>query len=302
MTILRLAYGGPPKALAKGLKDVTELRLSMGAPGNQGARFKKALADQGNEVTDVRLSMANGPAMRDSRAFPDHETRPALLVSYVYLDGFDKHRPNLHFRDWVMDSGAFSAWKSGKVIDVDRYTDVCKERLEQDHQLTEVFSLDVIGDWRGGLANTERMWSRGVEAIPTYHVGEPWEVLTEMAASYPKLALGGMVGYAKKKEWVEQCFARIWPKRIHGFGVMSEKIVMAFPFESVDASNWELGPTAFGRWSAFDGAHLNIRGGEQNLRPEVERVLKLERKVKWRWRKQLAQLRSGESSSALATG
>lgn len=252
---------------------MTTVLLATGpGPGKNGARYEKGMADHGELG------------------------RPALLVSYLFLKIFEKHRHRMHFRDWVMDSGAFSAWTAGAVIDLPEYIETARRLLVEDDQLTEVFSLDVIGDWRASLKNVETMWKAGVEAIPTFHVGEPWDVLTSIAADYPKIALGGMVGYQRTKRdaWIGQCFARVWPKRIHGFGIMGEDALMSYPFESVDASNWELAPTAFGSWAAFGGANLKVRGGEQNLRPEVERILKIERKLKWRWRREMAALKELE--------
>lgn len=239
-------------------------------------------------MTELRLAYG-GPASAIATGLSDPVRKPALLVSYVYIKEFDRQREDLHFRDWVMDSGAFSAWKSGKTIDLDHFIDVCLERMETDPQLTEIFALDVIGDWRGGLANTEYMWKKGVPAIPTYHPGEPWDVLTGIAKDYPKIGLGATIGMKGKGDWFGQCFARVWPARIHGLGLMGEDLLMKYPFESVDAANWEMGPLCFGRWKSFGNAKLNIRGNH-NLRPEVERVLKLEKRVKWRWRKQMAEL------------
>lgn len=235
-TVVRLAYGGPPEAIAKGLS----------SPTNQ----------------------------------------PALLVSYVYLKQFTKERHRYHFRDWSMDSGAFSAHNSGKVIDLTGYTEECQRLLSTDTKLAEVFALDVIDDPYGSAKNTAYMWSRGVPAVPTYHQGEPWDVLEGLARDYPKIGIGGMVGlHAKaKKEWIGQCFARVWPKKIHGLGVAGEDILLAYPFHSADATNWEMGPTAFGRWASYGGSNLSIRGGQHNLRVEVEHYLKLERKVQARWR------------------
>ena len=218
--------------------------------------------------------------------------RPALLVSYVYIHLFDKLRQQISFRDWVLDSGAFSAYNSGLEIKLQDYIDFCKLRLAHDPQLTEVFALDVIGDWKASLRNCEEMWRQGVHAIPCFHAGEPWEALLQMARDYPKVALGG-VAYAnsnQKIQWAEQCFARIWPKKIHGFGFGSERQVMALPWHSVDATTWLLGPSKFGRWQAFDG-RLSVRGSANTkLRSEVEWYLELERRVQHRWRAQMQEL------------
>ena len=218
--------------------------------------------------------------------------RPALLVSYVYLKPFLKNRERYHYRDGVMDSGAFSAHNSGTVIDLQDYIDTCTHLMEEDPTLSEIFALDVIGDWRAGLKNTEEMWRQGITAIPCFHPlqKEPWDVLKGIAKDYPKIAVGGLVGVNQKlkRKVISEVFARVWPCKIHGFGMSSEEMVLGFPFHSVDATNWEMGPCAFGNWKTY-GA-LSVRGSQQNLRSEVEWHLALESKARRRWRKEMAQL------------
>jgi hypothetical protein len=265
---VRLAHGGPPEAVARGLGHPT-VRLAH-APGAQG---------------DNVLLGKNGHA-----PLPP-ESRPALLVSYFYLAAFERARQRYSFRDWALDSGAFSAHNSGVTIELAAYIEKCRALLTSDPLLAEVFSLDVIGDWRAGLRNTEAMWKAGVPAIPTYHIGEPNDVLLGLARDYPKIALGGV---ARKKgrgkiEWAERCFAKVWPKRIHGFGFGAESLVMALPWHSVDSTSWELRTCRYGYWNAF-GARLPVYGSKQNLRVEVEWYLGVERKARQRWAREMAKL------------
>ena len=221
----------------------------------------------------------------------EREDRPAILVSYVYLDSFLKRRHGYLYRDWALDSGAFSAHNSGKEIRLQEYIDVCKRLKAEDATLTEVFALDVIGDWRASLRNAEEMWRQGVEAIPTFHPGEPESALIGMAKDYPKIALGGTALWNRdrKKQFLVQCFARVWPKKIHGFGVANYDGMMSVPFDSVDATSWETGTCRFGRWRAFGSEYgrqsinMSIRGAHQNLRAEIEYFMKLEKKVRKRW-------------------
>ncbi len=248
MTTLRLAWGGPPNALAKGL-----------APQK------------------------------------DPTDEPALLVSYFYYEAFKKQRQKYGFRNWSMDSGAFSANNSGKVIDLSQYIESCKELLANDPQLTEVFALDVIGDWRASMKNTERMWAEGVPAIPVFHANDPWHVLESMKGEFPKISIGGVAGFIRsgpeKEKFYGQCFARVWPCKIHALGLASPHTMLRFPFHSVDACSWEFGPAGFGSWRAFGGS-MPIRGGDMNLRPEVDWYMRLERKVQRRWEKEMKMLES----------
>jgi hypothetical protein len=228
----------------------------------------------------------------------EHADAPALLVSYAYLGPFLKNRARYRYRDWALDSGAFSAHNSGAEIRLDDYIDTCKRLMDEDPTLAEVFALDVIGDWRASVRNAEEMWRRGVPAIPCFHVGSPESVLVGLAKDYPKIALGGCVGYRKKDEFAANCFARVWPKKVHGFGFGSRKSIMALPWHSVDATNWEIGPCKFGRWASFGS--MSVRGGGQNLRAEVEFYLALERQARARWRRQMAELDAAGPASAPA--
>ena len=227
---------------------------------------------------------------RSVEKLPD-DLKPALLVSYVYIKEFLSKQERYMYRDWALDSGAFSALNSGKEIKLQEYIDCCKRLMDTDNTLAEVFSLDVIGDWKASLKNTEEMWRQGISAIPCYHHGEPWDVLKGMAKDYPKIALGGVAfKFGIKNKFAEQCFARVWPKRIHGFGYGSEKSIMALPWDSVDATNWEIGPCKYGSWKSF--GKMSVRGSTQNLRAEVEYYLKLERRARNKFGKQLAALGS----------
>lgn len=230
------------------------------------------------------LAAGVGPPLAFAKGLASREKMPALLVSYVYLKGFIENRHRYAFRDWVLDSGAFSAHMSGTVIDLQAYIDKAKELRDADPQLTEIFSLDVIGDWRESLKNAEEMWRQGVEAIPTYHIGEPEDVLKGLARDYPKIALGGVAVLKPKvkNKFAEQCFARVWPKKIHGFGYGDRKAIMAYPWHSVDATNWEMGPCAFARWNTF--GNMSVRGSSQNLRAEVEFYLELEYQARLKWK------------------
>ena len=229
---------------------------------------------------------------RQDGSIDKERLKPALLVSYVYLEKFLKMRQQYCYRDWVLDSGAFSAYNSGTEIKLQDYIDCCKQLLATDPTLTEIYSLDVIGDYKASRSNTEEMWKQGVEAIPCFHVGSPENELKAMAKDYPKIALGGvalMNGQRDKKfKWAQQCFARVWPKPIHGFAFSSENMVMSLPWHSVDATSWEIGPCKFGRWQAF--GNMSVRGSKQNLRAEVEWYLRLEQRARTKWKKQMNEL------------
>lgn len=149
-----------------------------------------------------------------------------------------------------------------------------------------MIALDVIGDWRASLRNVQKMWAAGVPAIPVWHITEPEDLLVGLARDYPKIAGGAarLHGAATKRRFAEQVFARVWPTPIHGLAVGGPDLHRCVPWHSVDASNWEANPARFGKWKAFDGAALGVRGGTQDLRAEVDWYLDLERVARFKWR------------------
>ena len=256
-----------------------------------------------SEALTIRLAIPGdgvlaAPGRAFSKGLSKAENAPGVLVSYVYLKSFLKHRHSYHYRDWVLDSGAFSAHHIGAEIKLQDYIDCCQRLLDEDPTLTEVFALDVIGDWEASLKNCEEMWRQGIQAIPCFHVGEPWDALTSLARDYPKVALGGAVGFRRKDEWAAQCFARVWPKKLHGFGFGSERSIMSLPWHSVDATNWETGPCQYGKWRAF--GTMSVRGSKQNLRAEVEWYLKIEQRARQKWAEQMKELETGGPTVRLA--
>lgn len=230
---------------------------------------------------------------RDSFCKPPN---PAVLCSYVYYDVFKSTvLDTVNIRHWVLDSGAYSAFNSGRTIGIQEYIDFCKQVADGPRPPQEVFALDVIGDWKASMVNTEEMWRQGVPAIPCYHVGEPKDVLLGMARDYPKIAIGGTAGRMfgdKRLHFLEQCFAHIWPKKVHGFGVTNIKLLRSLPFHSVDSTSWEIGALRFGNWAAY--ADMPVKGPRSNhyLRPEVDVYMDIEAQLKARWSKQMAELES----------
>jgi len=222
---------------------------------------------------------------------PYQGDQPALLVSGAFPDSVaEVASGRIVCRDWVLDSGAYTAFNAGKPVVLSEYIEAIRRLRDTPCPPSEVFSLDVIGDWRAGMANTEAMWAAGIECIPCFHQGEPEDVLIGMARDYPKIALGNMVGLRSKPKlrWARRCLDRVWPKRVHGFGLGSEEAIMSLPFESLDATNWHINPAGFGQWRYLGSTRKkwgkgSWRGSGQNLRAEVQWYLDLERRARERW-------------------
>lgn len=214
------------------------------------------------------------------------ERCPKILTSFFYIREWRKHEHKFHPTHTMLDSGAYSAWNSGKEIDIE---DLIQET--KNPYWKESVALDVIGDAEASLKNALYMKSQGSPAYPVFHIGDPWEILQEYKKQFDKIGLSCRFGETPKMSdlWYDQCFARAWPHKFHSFGYISEAALMRVPFHSGDSSSWALGPGAYGMWR--DMNHLSIRpkkGEYLDLMSQIDSCLRMERRLQSRWRKELS--------------
>ncbi len=239
-------------------------------------------------MTDVYI-VTTGSQI-EARTIIDMPTPPKVLVSYCYLRNFDtaRERNEMKYEHWVMDSGGFTAWKSGAEIDLKTFTRHSKRRLADDPTLRFVFQLDKIGDWRMTQNYAQYQWDAGVPVIPIFHLGSPIKALEWFLDRWPgRIALSGTL---RAPELVRETMRTLWPREVHALGVMKEQALMTYPYASCDASSW-ISPARFGRWKAFGGQNLSIRmKGKKasiTMRAEVELNLQIESALKRKWAAQL---------------
>jgi hypothetical protein len=228
----------------------------------------------------------------------EYSSLPSLLVSYPTLYRHWEAFPKLKIRGWALDSGAYSAFHSGVVVSLVGYLECIAKLRDTAYPPTIIFALDDISDWRASVRNTEIMWQRGVEAIPCYHVGEPWDVLRGYARDYPRVALGGAArkGQTVRRRFIQECFSHIWPKRVHGlaFAPTIGNLTMA-PFDSVDASSWGMEPL---KWRGMEHVYKGLKqvAGlpcpvvQDSLKRAVEKGLDMQAFADNYWRKEYAEL------------
>ncbi len=233
----------------------------------------------------------------------DWATRPLhILVSWPYLRGYRKEEPTYPGKplSTILDSGAFSAWKSGKKVDIDALIAEVKKGYWD-----ECVALDVIGDSDGSVRNSLYMLEQGCTVIPVFHYGESWDVLKEYCRLFPHVGLSCRFGepMAKSVAWVEQCFARHWPHLFHSFGWVDARILDRVPFDTADAATWQLAPAAFGTWKSF-GEKLSIPSSlksEVRFTTEIEHYLALQRRLEEKWAHQLHSLRLASLGPSLTS-
>jgi hypothetical protein len=173
-----------------------------------------------------------------------------------------------------LDSGAFSAWNSGKKIDLNSYIRLCKKYQDE---VDVIASLDVVPGNRTtklnskeqqkevqraaeeGYENYDRMLQAGIshkKLIHTFHQFDPPEFLERMIEDeieYIGISPSNSVPTAQRMEWLDKvCMPLLLDKnnnpkvKFHGFAVTSLRLVLNYPWTSVDSSSWVLRANGFG--------------------------------------------------------
>lgn len=196
------------------------------------------------------------------------DDRLRLLLSYHYARGidFDTWLPEM-FGDkppeLFFDSGAYSAdiaAKKGKDIhiDIEEYADWLHKWKRY---CMSYATLDVIADWRGTIANTQKLQDLGLNPLPVFTGGSPPELLDDLISEYAYISVGGLVGtYGRGREMMRNL--RFIHNRadgeigIHGFGAVDAEMQRSFRWYSADSTTW-LNGHRYGKIRLFD----HTRGG-----------------------------------------
>lgn len=144
-----------------------------------------------------------------------------------------------------LDSGAFSCWSKNIKIDIKEYIEFIKNHQEY----LEVYSvLDDITNPEITLENQNIMENDGLHPLPCFHYGEDIQYLKHYLDNYDYVALGGMVPISNKDLviWLDDIFSNYvcnnpdgFPTcKIHGFGLTSLKLMLRYPWYSVDSTSW----------------------------------------------------------------
>lgn len=177
-----------------------------------------------------------------------------VLISHHYPDQLGI--AGLCAKSFVLDNGAFSAWKKGKpVADWEPYLAWAIEGMKHPN-CDWVIIPDVIGgsekendylvDWFVGRW-AECRKSPYSECVPVWHLHESFTRLQMLAGLFPRVAFGSSGDYSTTKtpEWwyrIIEAFRQIsfpdgslWCK-VHGLRMLDPEIFTKLPLSSADSS------------------------------------------------------------------
>lgn len=214
------------------------------------------------------------------------EVKPKnLLLSYHYwknksLESFIEeigYKPRI-----LLDSGAWSAYTSGKTINIDDYIKYIKKNKAH---IWHYIALDVIGDSGRTYTQYLQMKSKGLDPIPVFHYMNNEKILVRYIEHHGAvdIALGGTVPIKNKAEvaeWVKM-ISWLYPAKYHLLGSSSRKIIDHCDIDSCDSSTWIVG-SAMGKPKHIPGRdrEAKLKRATYNMRRDEETYERLNKQLR----------------------
>lgn len=141
------------------------------------------------------------------------------------------------FNSMVADCGAGDKkHRNGQGVLLPAYTEWCLEHMNFYKWVAS--ADDIHGGAALNLANWQYMLDRGVDAVPTFHQGEPLSLLREYCSRAGRIGLGGKDRPVRDAErFLDDAFSVI-PSHIRVHGWAMTNYTATYPFESVDSKSW----------------------------------------------------------------
>lgn len=204
-----------------------------------------------------------------------------LLISYYYLNQKKNmvemldyiHTERMKFNNpgyFMLDSGAYSAWKSGFKVKLHEFIAFIKKHHKY---FTHVVCLDVIDNPVYSEVNhrvmLEELKDYNLEIIPVFHAGESFAVLDYMVNkgySYIGISPNNNWREADKRTWLHKVYSRYdfdaLNIKTHGFGYQSTDGLMQFPMTTADAITWKI---AAGYGRVIDPINPSVRYSDRAI-------------------------------------
>lgn len=182
------------------------------------------------------------------------------LASYFYIKNRAKEKYSKlipYFKDFMLDSGAFSFMNSGIEVNWDSYIEeyadfIVKNNIQKFFELDidSIIGYDKVKEYRKRLENLVNK-----PCIPVWHRARGLDEFFRLCNEYSYIAVGGIaIGHIKPNEY------KIFPYlineahkrkcKIHGLGFTNLLLLKKYHFDSVDSTTWTSG-SRFGKVYKF---------------------------------------------------
>ncbi len=149
----------------------------------------------------------------------------------------------------TVDSGAFTAYKLGKKIELEGYMNfLATSKLNIEHYM----SLDVIGDVQESKKNYYKMLDEGFKPMPVFTRGAPSKDLEEYYETSDVVAIGGLVGTKGRGAYIAEVMKIVRGRKVHWLGLANLDLLKKHKPYSCDSSSYS-GAQRFGNCSIYKG-------------------------------------------------
>lgn len=177
----------------------------------------------------------------------------------------------------LIDSGAFSAWNSGREIILEEYCDVCYEYKSKGWQY---FQLDVIGNQKKTFDNYEYMISKGLNPIPVFTRGANLKDLRHIRDA-KLIGLGSGVKTKGQHAYVKWFLTQekdVDNRQIHLLGYNNLKTVFTNRVNSVDSTSWDYNARA-NVHHFFDEKKLRFYDAKLKSKNDIAKLIRIHPEV-----------------------
>lgn len=175
-----------------------------------------------------------------------------ILVAYPYmtdknielLANYERSKYSL-----IIDSGAFSAFNSGKEIKFEDYRTFLKkiDFLKPD----ACVQLDVVSDSKKTKLNYQRHLDAGDNVCPVFTRGDDWDYMQSLLDQDKYVFVGG-VAQSNGQAFAKYCLERSKNKKVHYLAFVRSNWLKHYKPFSVDCSSWSTS-TRFGSLCLYMG-------------------------------------------------
>lgn len=159
-----------------------------------------------------------------------------ILVAYPYMGPPAVTEFLIEYKDsirFLLDSGAFTAWKSGNPIKLDDY---CKFLDSLPIEPWRYFTLDEIGDPEKSYKNYQTLLKRGYKPMPIFTRGEDVLMIDEYYKTSDVLGIGGLVGTKGNRGFVKGIMQIIGDRKVHWLGFTNKEFLKYYKPYMCDSS------------------------------------------------------------------
>lgn len=160
-----------------------------------------------------------------------------ILVAYPYMtkDVIEILESNQNSIRFLLDSGAFTAWKANKEIKVEEYCDFIESLPFKPWRY---FTLDVIGDPEGTIDNYNHMLGCGLKPVPIFTRGEDPSMIDMYYNTSEVVGIGGLVGTRGNKGFVKSIMKKVGDRKVHWLGFNAKEFLSYYKPYMCDSSSW----------------------------------------------------------------